>query len=126
MSWLHIDTHESGVLRFALLKKGGRAKLRSITGRGQKLLPKIAPYLLGLEGVFCVAGPGSFSAIRIGVLDANLIARLKQVPLVGLEYHGDQETLAKAQEKLEFGNLHAVEYLAPIYDAEPNITLPKA
>lgn len=125
MSWLYIDTHESGVLRFALLKKGGKAKLRSLLGRGQKLLPKISPYLDELEGVFCVAGPGSFSAIRIGVLDANLIARLKKIPLVGLEFHGDQETLDKAQQKLDTNGFIATEYLAPIYDAEPNITLPK-
>ncbi|MFO0764624.1 MAG: hypothetical protein U0487_01065 [Patescibacteria group bacterium] len=126
MSWLYIDTHESGVLRFALLKKGGKPKLRVILGRGQKLLPKISSYLAELEGVFCVSGPGSFSAIRIGVLDANLIARLKSIPLVGLEYHGETETLAKAQQKLDDGGFVATEYLAPIYDAEPNITLPKA
>lgn len=126
MSWLYIDTHESGVIRYALLKKNGEPRLKIIEGRGQKLLPAVAKNMGDLEGIFCVSGPGSFSAIRTGVLDANLIARLKSIPLVGLHYLGDQETVKVAQDQLDTNSYSATEYLAPVYDAEPNITLPKA
>lgn len=72
-----------------------------------------------------VAGPGSFSAVRAGVLQANLIARLLKLPLVGVtvDEAGDLEALHR---ELRDPRLKlAVPYVAPIYDKEPNITTPK-
>lgn len=124
MSWLYIDTHESGVLRYAILNPYQEAELIELQGRGQQLLPAIESVLKKCEGIVCVAGPGSFSAIRNGVLDANLLARLKQIPLAGLSFIGVYETLREAERQLNEGSLTMVNYLAPVYDAEPNITFP--
>lgn len=73
-----------------------------------------------------VAGPGSFSAIRTGVLYANLLARLLGKPLVGVRIDQDQtKTLAGICQVLKEKRVPEEAYVAPIYDAEPNITLPR-
>lgn len=117
MSWLFIDTHENGRVRYAWMKDGKAQKIVEKEGRGVVLLPLIAKDLarFKIEGVGVVAGPGSFSAVRGGVLDANLIARLLKVPLLSFKV-GEAFDASRAP----------VEYVAPIYDAEPNITVPKA
>lgn len=121
MAWLFIDTHEQGRVRAAWLENGNVVKRVEKEGRAGILLPMIAADLhkaqsgkRKLEGVGVVAGPGSFSAVRGGVLDANLIARLLQVPLLSFRVG---ETFDPSRTP--------VEYVAPIYDREPNITIPK-
>lgn len=69
-----------------------------------------------------VAGPGTFSSVRTGVLQANLLARLLRVPLVGVLAE-EARDLPKLSERLWSGNLAAATYVAPLYDAEPNITV---
>lgn len=122
MKWLYLDTHESGVLRYGVIKTTGKPALRTINGRGQKLLPVISKHLSEINGIICVEGPGAFSAIRTGVLDANLLSRLLKVPLYGITYQGE-ETFQRSIEAIRGGELQPVSYLAPIYDAEPNITI---
>jgi tRNA A37 threonylcarbamoyladenosine modification protein TsaB len=116
MAWLFLDTHENGRVRYAWLDEAGNA-LKEVEkeGRASILMPLVAKDLakFKITGVAVVRGPGSFSAVRGGVLDANLIARLLRVPLVGLSV-GES-----------FDPRHVSEYVAPVYDAEPNITLPK-
>lgn len=77
-----------------------------------------------LNGVCVVAGPGSFSAVRGGVLDANLIARLKGIPLVPVP-SSDWQDLEGLAARIQSGEISTAEYVAPIYDQEPNITIPK-
>lgn len=126
MAWLFIDTHEQGRVRLAWLDAGRVEKRVEKEGRASVLLPLIAKDLekKKLSGVAVVAGPGSFSAVRGGVLDANLIARLKGIPLVPVEpsaWH-DLEGLAS---RIQSGEISTSDYVAPMYDQEPNITLPK-
>ena len=126
MAWLFIDTHEQGRVRLAWLEAGQVEKRVEKEGRASILLPLIAKDLekKKLSGVAVVAGPGSFSAVRGGVLDANLIARLKGIPLVPVEpatWH-DLEGFAA---RIQSGDISTSDYVAPIYDQEPNITLPK-
>ncbi len=126
MAWLFIDTHESGQVRAAWLDGGKVVKRQEKEGRAAILLPLIAKDLekMKLNGVCIVAGPGSFSAVRGGVLDANLIARLKGIPLVPVEVSAwhDLEGLAA---RIQAGEISTADYVAPIYDQEPNITTPK-
>ncbi len=80
--------------------------------------------LMSCEGVCVVAGPGSFSAIRTGVLYANLLARLLKRPLIALSV-AESATLEDIQASLKQRYSNPVEYVAPVYDAEPNITIPR-
>lgn len=73
-----------------------------------------------------VAGPGTFSAVRVGVIYANLLARWYRVPLFSLtkEEVASTDTLQVWYERLQAGMCVPVGYIAPIYDREPNITTP--
>ncbi|MCE9586393.1 hypothetical protein K8R04_03685 [Candidatus Uhrbacteria bacterium] len=131
MAWLFLDTHAPGQARFAILEEGSLPKITSIEGRTVGLLPKLSKVLGNkglkkLQGVCVVAGPGSFSSVRAGVLDANMIARLLKIPLVGVTVD-EVADLPVLSHKL-FATHHSIkmaEYVAPIYDKEPNITMPK-
>ncbi|HVM90813.1 MAG TPA: hypothetical protein VMU11_02875 [Verrucomicrobiae bacterium] len=127
MAWLFLDTHENGRVRLAWFERGIVLKAVEKEGRASVLLPLIAKELpkKKLEGVCVVQGPGSFSAVRGGVLDANLLSRLLRVPLVPVSA-SEALDLATIAARLASAELAASEYVAPIYDAEPNITIPKA
>lgn len=76
-----------------------------------------------IDGICVVAGPGSFSAVRTGVLYANLLSRLIRRPLVGVlrEETNDLTALAKHL----YDGASVTPYVSPLYDAEPNITTQK-
>ncbi|MBP6944922.1 hypothetical protein KBD61_00350 [Patescibacteria group bacterium] len=126
--WVFIDTHIPRQSRLGWLSDAGRLNVRTHPGRPPLLLKQLFKDRTRLEsahGICVVAGPGSFSSIRIGVLYANLLARLFHKPLRGVrvEEVSDLRTLYK--QCIEDGQASAA-YVAPIYDAEPNITLPKS
>jgi len=125
MSWIFIDTTAQGQFRAGMLRHG-RA-LPVFKGRGGRVLPKIARVVgrAGLkraDGICVVAGPGSFSAVRSGVILANLLAKLFGKKLVGVT-SDDARDLSALREGLEKGEWNPVSYVAPVYDAEPNITV---
>ena len=127
MPWLFLDTHEMGRVRVGLLSASG-ARIKEAEGRSIACLP-LVEQVLGkkkavLEGICVVQGPGSFSAVRTGVLDANLLARLWRLPLTGVDVADAQDVEALAKRLAENG-LKKQAYVAPVYDAEPNITVPK-
>jgi tRNA A37 threonylcarbamoyladenosine modification protein TsaB len=131
MAWLFLDTHAPGEARFAILEDGKLPQITSIQGRTVGLLPKLAKTmgskgLKKIEGVCVVAGPGSFSSVRAGVLDANMIARLLDIPLIGITVD-EAKDLPVLSHQLTAGiwKQKASSYVAPIYDKEPNITIPK-
>ncbi len=125
MSWLLIDTHAPGILRVGWL--GPKPSVKIYEGRSHQLLEKLGS-LNALKqkttGVCVVKGPGSFSAVRIGVLVANLLARVLRVPLVGVSVEEASDDLSLAHE-LETKSHQPSNMVAPLYDAEPNITLPR-
>lgn len=122
MAWLFIDTATAGELRAGRL--GVPSKVRRRKGRAGALVP----FLMSVvgeqvpDGVCVVAGPGSFSAVRSGVLAANLLARWWKVPLVGVD-QVRAEDMKSLAEDLSSGALAPTSYVAPVYDAEPNITI---
>jgi len=128
MIWIFIDTHERGTVVYGVL--GQPSKIRSYAGRGNLLIHKLSQLIQRqdiskLSGVCVVQGPGPFSSIRIGVLIANILARSLSLPLypVTVDQTLDHESLHAF---LMHGKIKSVKYVAPEYDQDPNITLPKA
>lgn len=127
MPWLFIDTtrpdgYRSGLLSPKLLD------IRHTSGRARSLLAGLAkrlsrPELSRLDGICVVHGPGSFSAVRSGVIVANLLSRLLQKPLVGVNVE-EASNLESLNEKLHQKKHRTSAYVMPTYDAEPNITVP--
>lgn len=80
-----------------------------------------------LEGVAVVAGPGRFSAIRVGVLTANLLARWYHVPLFAVSCEEAATESGRQELFQEIANHCRTEsaYVSPLYDREPNITTPR-
>lgn len=124
MAWLFLDTHAKDRVVYAWIEGGRVTKRVEKEGRATVLLPLIAKNLKKIEGVAVVAGPGSFSAVRTGVVDANLISRLLRVPLVSLNVQEGQDLEGLAV-RIASGDISTTSYVAPVYDAEPNITVPK-
>lgn len=124
MAWLFLDTHTPGEFRLGWLDKNGSTRVKHYAEKAHRLLPRLARLmprgLQDVDGICVVAGPGSFSSVRSGVLDANLLARLWRVPLVGVsaEEAKDVSTLTK-----RLASARGAAYVAPTYDAEPNITV---
>lgn len=126
MSWLLIDSAESGHIRIGFLSSM-RVRVWMIRGRSRSLLRVIAmraslSMIRKGDGICVVHGPGSFSSVRSGVLVANLLARLLRKPLVGV-HRADAEDLARLAHRLESGEISTSSTVMPTYDAEPNITL---
>jgi len=127
--WLFFDTHTPRRYRLGWLSLERGAEIKTYVGRPAGLLRRLfgkeRERLSAAVGICVVAGPGSFSAIRIGVLYANVLARLFRLPLVGVEYDATHDMVALIK-GLEEKTLPRSAYVTPLYDAEPNITLPRA
>lgn len=129
MAWLFLDTHAAGSGRVGwLMSDAHKSRAIKISGRSKHFLSAIQRLVKRAgslpEGICVVAGPGTFSAVRGGVLYANLLARLWRLPLVGIRV--DQAVSLKILARELFNRLHLdVSYVAPLYDREPNITAPK-
>lgn len=126
-AWLFIDTSVAGVCRVGVLD-GLRVNVREVQGRSGALLPAIATLARGfsnLRGVCVVSGPGSFSSVRAGVLIANVFARVRRLPLIGVTVR-EADDLSRLSERLGAGDFLPVSFVEPVYDAEPNITLPRS
>jgi tRNA A37 threonylcarbamoyladenosine modification protein TsaB len=124
MSWLFIDTSERMRVQLALLPRRGRVRARVM--RGRRPVPFLASFMSAksvpsLHGIAVVSGPGSFSAVRSGVLAANLLARMHRLPLYGVRA-SEARDLRALRDTLVAGARRPSPYVAPVYDAEPNIS----
>lgn len=124
--WLFIDSSSRGELRVAVLPRAGR--IRSKTVRRLRInVPSALSTFFSAEdiarasGVCVVAGPGSFSAVRAGVLAGNVLARFTGKALLGVSVD-EARDLAAVRDRLVAGTVATTSYVAPVYDAEPNIT----
>lgn len=121
MTWLFIDTSRADQFRVGSL--GAKISVKTIQGRAQGLLPAIMRLpKMKVDGVCVVQGPGSFSAVRTGTLIANLLSRLWKKPLVGVSVE-ESADLSMLFERLSKKGVKSSAYVAPVYDAEPNITV---
>jgi tRNA A37 threonylcarbamoyladenosine modification protein TsaB len=129
MGWLGIDTRVNGHSVISWVE-GEQIESIQVEGKAARALLVAARLLEDrlacLEGVLVASGPGTFSSIRTGVLYANLIARLKGIPL--LEVSEAETALSfypKVIHEYAQGTRQGQGYVAPIYDREPNITTPR-
>jgi tRNA threonylcarbamoyladenosine biosynthesis protein TsaB len=79
-----------------------------------------------LTGIIVVNGPGSFSALRIGLAVVNTLGWQLDIPVVGIQ----KNTFQSYEELYQVGlaDLQAKKgftLVLPIYDKEPNINLKK-
>lgn len=91
------------------------------------LLKKIDEFLAAndvtmeqLTGLFVFQGPGSFTALRIGLTVMNTLAYAENIPTAGETGDGWRE---KAVQRLQNGQNDQV--VLPLYGAEARITQPK-
>jgi len=125
MPYLFIDTSERMRIRLAMIPLHGKIRRREVLGR-HSIVAILASFMNAatipsLDGMIVVSGPGSFSAVRSGVLVANLLGRMYHVPLYGVRVE-DARDLEGLRNTIAVKKLKASAYVAPIYDAEPNIT----
>src|SRR3989338_5377730 len=75
-----------------------------------------------IAAIFLHCGPGSFSAVRAGVLLGNTLASVLDIPLVPLHGEVDRKIIYKNSARIlkrsKFKNM-----AVPIYNREPNITI---
>ena len=79
-----------------------------------------------IGGIAVVSGPGSFTAVRSGVVAANLLGSLLKVPVIGLkqeEFKSEIDFLKIGYEKMMKSKGGKI--VLPAYGREPNITKPK-
>lgn len=127
MRWVFIDTSVAGECRFGSIGPGRTSSVRRVPVRSNKLLPllerrfgKGRPTSVG--GIVVVAGPGSFSSVRGGVVVANLLARCWSIPLFGITV-ADTEDLKRLADRLSRGEVPSAPFVPPRYTSEPNITM---
>lgn len=125
MHFIFIDfTGEKSVLGFGSARKvfftfgSGRNGI-SLLGKLFKKI-KIKP-----NGIIAVIGPGRFSAVRSGILSANMLAELLRVKIVGLlKRDGENPNDIFRRGVFMFKKRKTKKEISPFYGAEPNITLP--
>jgi len=138
---LFIDTSVRGRIRLAAIPDDSRHPVDERVIEPSRDLVACAegffePHLRRVRGIIVVAGPGSFSSIRSGVLLANLMSRFLNVPLYSVlaDVATSKSQIVKSdlrypasyrelREQIVRGGLRPVPYVAPVYDAEPHITL---
>lgn len=91
------------------------------------LLPRLLE-LVGRapEAILAVRGPGRFSAVRGGVVAANMLAHLFKIPVYGIIKKENESRADIVRRGLAMaGKGNGSKSILPYYDAEPNITMPK-
>jgi len=132
--FLYINSVQVEGLVLALINNQGQIlefkKIKARYKQSEKLLVKIEKIvgrkLKNLRGVIVVKGPGSFTALRIGLTTANVLAWSLSIPIVGLELNdglSDKELIAKGYQQIIKKKKFKI--ILPLYGQEPNITLKK-
>lgn len=130
--YLIINTAIDKSLEVILAKNADDFNLKEVEGeykQAENLLPLIKESLNNwhkdlsdVNGIAVVTGPGGFTALRIGVVTANVLAYALDIPVAGLnldEFSNHQELITKAIAKLK--NTKSGGVVMPEYGREPNI-----
>jgi tRNA A37 threonylcarbamoyladenosine modification protein TsaB len=129
---LIINTADVEKIFLGLVSKGKLVAKKEFKARykqAEKLLPEINKLLQAascklqaISGIAIATGPGSFTALRIGISTANTLAWSLNIPIIGLrlDEFSNKLNLAKMIEtksaKAKKGKL-----IEPFYGKEPNI-----
>jgi tRNA threonylcarbamoyladenosine biosynthesis protein TsaB len=84
------------------------------------LLSKEKKQVKDISGVIVYQGPGSFTALRIGISVANALAYANQVPVVG---RGQTDWLSSGLQALAKQKVGV--FVIPEYGRDPHITKPR-
>ena len=129
MYWLFLDTHTPGEYRLGTCDTAGKTDIRLYKGRTRSALTRLHRLWMMHRhewgGIAVVSGPGSFSSIRTGVLYANVLATCLRLPLQSLTVEESLDAAAISAFLASRPTSPLGSYVAPVYDAEPNITLPR-
>ncbi|MDO8668840.1 MAG: tRNA (adenosine(37)-N6)-threonylcarbamoyltransferase complex dimerization subunit type 1 TsaB [Candidatus Buchananbacteria bacterium] len=131
--FLIINTAIDKSLEVILAKSKNDFKVKEVEGerrQAENLLPLIKENLKNwhkeisdIKGIAAVTGPGGFTALRIGIVTANVLAYALNVPVVGLaldEFKSQEELVEKALDKLS--QAKPGDIIMPAYGREPNIS----
>lgn len=128
---LYLDTTKPIVHLAILSDQGDELASKSFdlsNKQTAELLSKINELLLSrnlalsdISGIVCIAGPGGFTSLRVGVTMANFLSFSLNKPILGIAkgYKLPQTNLLEI-----IGKGHKP--VLPVYSREPNITIPKA
>ena len=105
-----------------LVKKNIKAKYK----QSEKLLlniDRILKDIKDIKGIIVVKGPGSFTALRIGVATANTLAWALHLPIVGVKLE-EKTKMAAVIEKSVKKKIKNKKFklIIPEYGMEPNIS----
>ncbi|MFA5029296.1 MAG: tRNA (adenosine(37)-N6)-threonylcarbamoyltransferase complex dimerization subunit type 1 TsaB [Patescibacteria group bacterium] len=131
---LIINTAGSDFSEIILAKTKDKFLIKKIAGHGrqqsEKLLATVDAFskknkvkLAQLKAIGVVSGPGSFTALRIGVTAANTLAYALKLPLVGLklgEFNDSKQLVDKIFRKIVKTKPGRI--VSPFYNKEPNIS----
>lgn len=130
---LIIDTSSRDTIFIGLGKDKtflAKSNLQAKSKQAEKLLPQIEKIittakkkLSDIKGIAVVSGPGSFTALRIGVVTANTLSYGLDIPVVEIrhqEFKSREELLEISKVKLK--KVTSINLIEPFYGKEPSIT----
>ena len=129
--YLYINTASADSIFLALIDSQGQILIKKTVPakymQSEKLLlniQKLVNKKLGkLKGIIVIEGPGSFTALRIGVTTANTMAWALQIPIIGisLDNKTDEGLIKEGYNKLK--KIKKFKAVMPKYGRQPNITI---
>jgi tRNA threonylcarbamoyladenosine biosynthesis protein TsaB len=130
---LIINTANEGYAEVMLVEEHDILAIRKAEGKynqSEQLLPAIEESLkeagksLGdLGAISVVSGPGGFTALRIGIVTANVLSYALDIPVVGVNHNDFKDNNQLIDLTLEnLKNAKSGSIVMPEYGREPNIT----
>lgn len=130
---LIINTAVDGQIFVALVRNGFLFQKLISNLRSDKLLQVVDKLLRrnkfkikNINGIIVVSGPGSFTAVRTGVVVANAIGFALHIPVADVklsEFKNEEELIRVGLQKLK--KIKSGKIVLPFYGKEPNITKPR-
>lgn len=130
---LIIDTSDE-IMKIGLINSTGKwikkNSWSSVHNESEVLLKKIESLLnsaksskKSIKRIVVCLGPGSYTALRVGISSANSIAYSLNVPIVGFKKDDEDQEFKEALLSKSGDKFHKV--VLPVYKKEPHITIKK-
>lgn len=95
------------------------------SNESDRLLPYLQDKLDDLDALFVVRGPGSYTALRVGITIVNTLAFALKIPIYSIKTSEFQGTLAETLLQTDFSKMEKKDIVEPFYLKPPSITPPK-